>query len=128
MSHTHKKSNCMNINSVNPFHLGITRANGYIEEKDSNKYLVFDSTDENKELLKNYNNVFNGIRDKIKEINNNECDYEKDYMKIKFNSDDDLPLNKQLKFHNMIITIRSVFEEDGKLYPQVFLDDTLYEL
>ena len=128
MSHTHKKSNCMNINSVNPFHLGITRANGYIEEKDSNKYLVFDSTDENKELLKNYNNVFNGIRDKIKEINNNECDYEKDYMKIKFNSDDNLPLNKPLKFHNMTITIRSVFEEDGKLYPQVFLDDTLYEL
>ena len=49
-------------------------------------------------------------------------------MKIKFNSDDDLPLNKQLKFHNMTITIRSVFEEDGKLYPQVILDDTLYEL
>ena len=41
-------------------------------------------------------------------------------MKIKFNSDDDLPLNKQLKFHNMTITIRSFFEEDGKLYPQVF--------
>ena len=49
-------------------------------------------------------------------------------MKIKFNSDDDLPLNKQLKFHNMTITIRSVFEEDGKLYSQVFLDDTLYKL
>ena len=49
-------------------------------------------------------------------------------MKIKFNSDDDLPLNKQLKFHNMAITTRSVFEEDGKFYPQVFLDDTLYEL
>ena len=49
-------------------------------------------------------------------------------MKIKSNSDDDLPLNKQLKLKNMIITIRSVFEEDGKLYPQVFLDDTLYEL
>ena len=48
-------------------------------------------------------------------------------MKIKFNSDD-LPLNKPLKFCNMTITIRSVFEEDGKLYPQVFLDDTLYEL
>ena len=57
-----------------------------------------------------------------------ECDYEKDYMKIKFNSDDDLPLNKQLKFHNMTITIRSVFEEDGRLYLQVFLDDSLYEL
>ena len=43
-------------------------------------------------------------------------------------SDDNLPLNKPLNFHNMTITIRSVFEEVGKLYPQVFLDDTLYEL
>ena len=66
------------------------------------------------------------LETKSKKISGNECDYEKDYMKIRFNSDDDLPLNKQ--FHNMIITIRSVFEEDGKLYPQVFLDDTLYEL
>ena len=49
-------------------------------------------------------------------------------MKIKFNSDDNLPLNKPLKFHLMTITIRSVFEEDGKLYPQLFLDDTLSEL
>ena len=57
-----------------------------------------------------------------------ENDYEKNHMKIKFNSDDDLPLNKPLKFHSMTITIRSVFEEDGKLYPQVFLDDALYEL
>ena len=117
-----------NIYSVNPLYLTIAHASGYIEEKGVNKYLVFDSTDENKELLKKYNDVFNGIRDKIKEINNNECDYEKDYMKIKFNSDDDLPLNKPLKFHLMTITIRSIFEEDGELYPQVFLDDTLYEL
>ena len=49
-------------------------------------------------------------------------------MKIKYNSDDDSPLNKPLKFHNMTIFIRSVFEKDGKLYPQVFLDDILYEL
>ena len=93
-----------------------------------NKYFIFDSADENIELLKKYNDVFNGIINKIKKISGDECDYEKDYMKIKFNSDDDLPLNKQLKFHNMAITIRSVFEEDGKRYPQVFLDDTLYEL
>ena len=118
----------MNINSFNPLYLGITHVNGYIEEKGANKYLVFDSTDENKESLKNYNDVFNGIKDKIREINNNECDYEKDYMKIKFNTDDDLPLNKSLKFHLMAITIRHVFEEDGKLYLQVFLNDTLYEL
>ena len=50
-------------------------------------------------------------------------------MKIKFNSDDNLPLNKLQKFHNMAIIIRSVFEEDGKLYlSTIFLDDTLYEL
>ena len=49
-------------------------------------------------------------------------------MKIAFNSDDDLPLNKPLKFYNMTITNRSFFEEDGKLFLQAFLDDTLYEL
>ena len=47
-----KIDNCMNINSVNPFNLGIIHSNGYIEEKGVNKYLVFDSTDENKELPK----------------------------------------------------------------------------
>ena len=52
----------------------------------------------------------------------------KDYMKIKFNSDDNLRLNKPLKFHNMTITSRCVFSEGGKLYWQVFLDDALYEL
>ena len=49
-------------------------------------------------------------------------------MKIKFNSDDDLPLNKPLKFHAITIIIRSIFEEGGKLYPQAFLDYCLYEL
>ena len=118
----------MNINSVNPLYFRITHANGYIEEKGMNKYLVFDSTDENKELLKKDNDVFNRIRDKITEINNNECEYEKNYMKIKFNSEDDLPLNKSLEFRLMTITIRYVIEEGNKFYPLIFLDDTLYEL
>ena len=109
-------------------YLIIDLASGYIEEKETNKYLAFDSTNENKELLKKYNDAFNVIINKIKKINGDECDHEKDYMKIKFNTDDDLPLNKQLKLHNTVITITSVFEEDGKLYPQVFLDDTLNEL
>ena len=82
----------------------------------------------NKELLKKYNDVWKGIKNKIKEVDDSEFDYEKDYMKIKFNSDDNLALNKPLKFHLMAITIRSVFEENGKIYPQLFLDDALYEL
>ena len=113
-------------------YLIIDHPSGYIDEKELNIWFL---TQWNyilqmkiKELLKKYNDVFNGIRNKIKKIRGNECDYEKDYMKIKFNSDDDLPLNKQLQFQNMVITIRSVLEEDGKLYPQVFLDDTSCEL
>ena len=49
-------------------------------------------------------------------------------MKIKFDSNDKLPLNKQLKFLSVSIVIRSVFEDDGKYYPQGFLDDCLYKL
>ena len=49
-------------------------------------------------------------------------------MKVKFNSDDDLPLNKILKLRILIIIVRSVFEEDGKYYPQIFLDECLYEV
>ena len=40
----------------------VNHASGYIEEKNGNKYLIFDSTDENKELLKKYNDVWNGIK------------------------------------------------------------------
>ena len=51
---------------MNPLYLTIAHGSGYIEEKDVNKYLVFNSTDENKELLKKYTDVFNGIINKIK--------------------------------------------------------------
>ena len=61
-----KNINSENINSVNPLYLNINHANGYIEEKGVNKYMVFDSTDENKELLKKYNDVFNGLEIKLK--------------------------------------------------------------
>ena len=61
-----KIDNYENIYSINPLYLIIDHTSGYIEEKEMNKYLVFDSTDENKELLKKYNDVFNGIRNKIK--------------------------------------------------------------
>ena len=54
--------------------------------------------------------------------------YRKGFMKIKFNSDDNLPLNKTLKLPNMTIIIRSVLKEDGKFYPQVFLGECLYDL
>ena len=107
-----KIGDCKNIYSVNPLYLRITHASGYIErssaeEINESKYWIFNSMewhsiDENKELLKKHNDVLNGIRNKIKEINSDDCGYERGYMKIKFNSDDNLPLNKSLKFHNRL--------------------------
>ena len=116
------------INSVNPLYLRINNVNGHIEEKDSNKYLVLDSTDESKKSLKKYGDVFNGIMSKVREIDDDWLEYSKDYMKIKFSSDNDLPLNKSLKFHLTTITTRCVFSEDNKLYPQLFLDEALFSL
>ena len=106
----------------------INNASGYIEETNKDKYLVFDYTNENKELLKRYDDVFNRFIDEIKKIDDDWLEYTKDFTKIKFNSDDNLPLNMQLKFHAMAVTIRCVFSEDNKLYPQVFLDEALYSL
>ena len=92
-----------------------------INIKKENKYLNIAFTD-NKEVL-------SGIESCIEKINSNKSgEYQKDYMKIKFKSHDKLPLNKQLKFLSVTIVIRSVFEDDGKYYPQAFLDDFLYKL
>ena len=106
----------------------IDNASGYIEEVNEDKYLVFNVADQNKELLKRYDDVFNRIMGKIKIIDDDWFECTKDYTKIKFNSDDNLPLNKPLKFYQMIITIRCVISEDNKLYPQIFLYEALYSL
>ena len=80
-------------------------------------------------MLKKYAEVWSGIKDQIEKISNGKLEeYEGDYIKIKFNSDDNLPLNKQLKFLGETIIVRRVFEEDGKYYPQVFLDECLYKV
>ena len=81
-----KIDDCESIHNVNPMYLRVDHVNGYIEKKGVNKYLVFHSTDENKELVKKYNDVFNGIRDKMEEISSDEWDYEKDFMNIAINS------------------------------------------
>ena len=65
---------------------------------------------------------------KLKKIDDDWLGYSKDYMKIRFSSDDNLPLNKPLKFYNMTVTIRCVFSEDNKLYRQEFLDKAFYSL
>ena len=61
---------------MNPLYLLINHASGYIEEKVVNKYLILDSTDENKESLNKYSDVWNGIKNKIKDVSSGKCDYE----------------------------------------------------
>ena len=56
-----KIGDCYDVNSVNPLYLRIDNASGYIKEDWAHKYLIFDSTDENKELLRKYNDVFDGL-------------------------------------------------------------------
>ena len=90
--------------------------------KNGNKYFIFDSAElcstklhstyEKKEVLKKCSEVWDEIKNKIKAINGNKKnDYGKDYMKIKFNPDDELPLSKSLTFHAMTINIRFVFNK-----------------
>ena len=117
-----------NIDSVNPLYLLIRELDGFIDEKEGNKYLNITFTDSNNDFLIKYAEVWSGIKDQIKKINNDSVvEYDKDYMNIKFDSDDNLPLNKVLKFHALTIIIRSVFKRDGKYYPQIFLDECLYD-
>ena len=109
-----KNSDYVKINSVNPLYLIIGEVDGSIEEKNGNEYLTFASIDKNKKLLEKYTKRGNKIKSLVEKINDKPGKYEKHYMKIKFNSDDNLPLNKILKLHNLTVIVRSVFEEDGK--------------
>ena len=80
--------------------------------------------------MQKYQEVFDGIKEIIKKIN----DYsepkksDENYMKIKFNTDDNISLNKIIYFPRITIIIRSVTQKDGEFYPQLFLDDCLYEV
>ena len=118
-----------NINSVDPLYLLISELNGFIEEKEGSKYLSISLRFNNNDVLVKFAEVWRGIKDQIKNINNGSVgEYAKDYMKIKFDSDDNLPLNKILKFCVLTIIIRNIFEKDDKYYPQIFLDACLYEM
>ena len=128
-----KDSVYVKINSVKPLCLIIGEVDGYIEESNGNKSLTLDFTDENKEILIKYTKLLDGVKiliecSFIEKVNNKSGEYGKDFMKIKFNSDDNLSLNKTIKLHNRTIIIRHVFGENGKYYPQGFLDECLYEL
>ena len=82
----------------------------------------------NKEAVKNYTKLWEETKRQIKVINNDEpIKYRKDFMKIRFGSDYDLPLGKTFNLVDMITAVPSVLETDGKYYPQIFLQECRYE-
>ena len=93
-----KIANFNNINSVNPLHLTINEMIGHFEEKNEKKYLVLDDADENKEVSKKYEELWESVKKEIETINGGErVDYVKDFKNITFESNDDLPMNKPIK-------------------------------
>ena len=95
-----KNFDYVRINGVNPLYIIIGEVDGSIEEKNGNKYLTSASTDKIKKVLEKYTELWNKIKNLVEKINDKLGKYEQDYMKIKFNSDDNLPSNKTLKLHN----------------------------
>ena len=100
-------ANCNDINSVNPLYLMIDKMIGLFEEKSGNKYFVLDDVDENKEVSKKYKEIWEGVKKEIETINGGEkLEYGKDLKKNRFESNDDLPLNKPIKLLLLTIIIR----------------------
>ena len=109
---------------VNPLYLMINKIKGHFEEVDGDKYLIISS--ENGDITQD---VFDGIKEIIKKINgySQPIKYDDNYMKTKFNTDDNIPLNKIIYFPTITIIIRTTTQKDGKYYPQLFLNECLYE-
>ena len=103
----------------------IDKMNRNIEESNTNTYLTLVPADESKDKLNKYEELWNKIRDLIRSITNNSENYDEEYVSIKFNSDDNIPLKKTVDISNMVIVVRSVFHEGKKYYPQ---DECLYKL
>ena len=74
-------------------------------------------------MIKKYEELWNKIRDSAMSITINSDGYDEKYMKINFNLDDELPLNKTTEIHSMIIVAKAIFHENSKYYTQVFLDE-----
>ena len=95
------------------------KVNGYLEEISGNKYLTLVPTNESKEKIK-YEKLLIKIRDLIRSITKNLDDYDEKYLKIKFDSDVNLSLNKTIEIPIVTIVVPAVFHENNKYYPQVF--------
>ena len=123
--HKKKNSECNVINSVNPLYLKIINMNGQFEKgKDDAWHLVISDKDD---VYKKLVDILEGIKNKITKSTWYVVEYDNDYMKIKFESKNIFPADKDVNIYIVTIIIRAIFAKDGKYYPQLFLDDGLYK-
>ena len=106
-----KNSKCVKMYSGNPLSLTFSKVNGYFEEINQNKHLRLVPTNESKAKNKKYQEVWIETSYLIRSITKNPNDYDEKYMKIKFNSHNELSLNKTIEIRTMKIVVRVVFKE-----------------
>ena len=117
-----------NLNGSNSLYFIFNNLNAYTERSGENKYFIFASTDKSQMVLRDYTEIWDEIKEQIELISGNKViKCHKDFVKIKFESDDDLPISKIINIPVCVIVIRSVFEEDSKYYPKVLLHECFYE-
>ena len=113
------------IKSVNPFYLRIVDIKGQFEKvEDDVWYLVISDKDD---VYKRLVDILKNIKNKITEKKWDALEYDKEYIKIKFESNNIFPTDKDVNIHLATIVIRAVSAKDGKYYPQLFLDGGLYK-
>ena len=107
------------INSANLLILTFSKVNGYFEEINKRKYLMLVPTEESKKKKRKFEELWSKIRDSVSLITKNSDDYDEKCVKIKFNSDNELPLNKTIEIPSMAVVVRVVLPENNK-YTFVF--------
>ena len=112
------------VNSVNPLYLIINRVFCFVGEKNGVIYLSIDKGD----VLTIWNQMFAGIKYHIEKISGKKVNYDSEFDKIKFITNDSLPLGKLIYFPTLTVVIRCVFKQGDLFYPQVYLDAALYQL
>ena len=110
---TIKDSKYIKIYSVNPLYLIFSNINRYLQEISKSKYLMLVPINKSKAKIKEYEELWSKIRELVRSITKS-LDYDEKYMKIKFNWDDELPLNKIIEISKIIIVIRAVLHENNK--------------
>ena len=117
-----------NLISLNTLYLFFDNLDAYIEKGGENRYLIFASTEKNKIMLKNYTELWDEINEQIELITGDKVTkYSEDFMKIRFKTNGDLPLNEIINIPTCVVIVSSIFKEDNGYHRQVLLHDCFYE-